>query len=117
MLSGNLPLIITGGEARGNVDRKETNGKLDFFTELEQGGEDLYIDKPSAGRRSGEVLRTCLRGWRQTGCDAPWHLYTLPAVSVGLRGRSNPPSSPGSDCAGRIGWRRRRRRGVEMLQS
>lgn len=35
MLSENLPLIITGGEAGGNVGGTETNGKLDFFTELE----------------------------------------------------------------------------------
>lgn len=62
MLSGNLPLIITGGEARGNVGKAEPNGKLDFFTELESGGMgDPYIDKPSAGHRSGEVLQTCRR--------------------------------------------------------
>lgn len=80
MLSGNLPLIITGGEAWGNVDGAETNGKLDFFTELERGGEDPYIDKPSAGRRSGEVLQTRRRGRWQTGSDAVWHLDTLPAA-------------------------------------
>lgn len=117
MLSGNLPLIITGGEARGNVGGAETNGKLDFFTELERGGGDPYIDKPSAGRRSGEVLRTCRRGRRQTGSDAPWHLDTLPAATTGLRGGSNPPSSPAPDCGGRTGWRRRRRRGVKRPHS
>lgn len=39
LLSGNLPLIITGGEARRSVGLAETNGKLDFFTELEWGVE------------------------------------------------------------------------------
>lgn len=39
LLSGNLPLIITGGEARCSVGLAETNGKLDFFTELEWGVE------------------------------------------------------------------------------
>lgn len=38
LLSGNLPLIITGGDAWGKVGGAETNGKLDFFTELEWGG-------------------------------------------------------------------------------
>lgn len=37
LLSGNLPLIITGGAARRSVGLAETNGKLDFFTELEWG--------------------------------------------------------------------------------
>lgn len=111
LLSGSLPLIITGGEARGNVGGAETNGKLDFFTELEWGGGvDPYIDKPSTGRRSGEVLRTCRRRLRQTGSDAPWHLDMLPAATAGLRWGSNPPSSPGPACGGRTGWRRRRRR-------
>lgn len=46
---GNLPLIITGGEAQGNVGGAETNGKLDFFTELEWGGGSIYwqaINRP-----------------------------------------------------------------------
>lgn len=39
LLSGNLPLIITGGDARCSVGLAQTNGKLDFFTELEWGVE------------------------------------------------------------------------------
>lgn len=86
MLSGNLPLIITGGEARGNVGEAETNGKLDFFTELESGGMgDPYIDKPSAGHRSRKVLQTCRRvEGKLHGSDAPWHLCMLPAAATSL---------------------------------
>lgn len=31
----NLPLIITRGKAVAKIRKAETNGKLDFFTELE----------------------------------------------------------------------------------
>lgn len=52
MLSGILPLIITGAESLGDFGGAETNRKLDFFSELQQGGWrgcwDPYIDEPSA---------------------------------------------------------------------
>lgn len=105
LLSGNLPLIITGGDARGNVVGTETNGKLDFFHWIRVRSGDPYIDKTSTGRRSGEVLQTCRRMRQQTASDALWHLDTLPAVTTGLQGWSNPPSSPGP---GYAGWRVKR---------
>lgn len=89
----------------------ETNGKLDFFTELEWGVEihiltshQLAVDQDKCFGLVGEggsKLSVMLRGISIRLLQSPGR----------LAGGSNRPSSPGAACVRKTGGGRRRRRG------
>lgn len=64
----NLPLIITPGQAAVKHREAETNGKLDFFTELESSW--IHILTIHLDERDQEKCFGLSESGRQTGSDA-----------------------------------------------
>lgn len=111
LLSGNLPLIITGGEARRSVGLAETNGKLDFFTELEWGAEIYILTSHQLAVDQDKCFGLVGEGGSKLSVMLCGTLIRFLQSPPGCReGGSNRPSSPGAACARRTGWRQRRGR-------